>query len=105
MVIEPIKLHVQAKRYLCRYKLYHDLLSNLSKISLKLHGDIMSHEESQKFTSMKFCRDVISLRRYDDDSKKPINKIKKIDDYRDLIISQLLLEKDRKCAVTKAALF
>ena len=79
-VTEPIKLHIQAKRYLCRNKLYYDLLSNPSKISLKLQGAIMSHEESQKFTSMKFCRDVISLRKYDD-RKKRINKIKKIDDY------------------------
>ena len=41
-VTGPIKLHVQAKRYLCRNKSYFDLLSDPSKISLELQGGIMS---------------------------------------------------------------
>ena len=50
-VTEPIKLHVQAKRYLCRNKSYYDLLSDPSKISLELQGGIMDDEKAQKFTS------------------------------------------------------
>ena len=89
-VTEPIKLHVQAKRYLCRNKSYYDFLSNPSKISLELQGGIMDDEESQKFTSLKFYEDAIMLRKYDDDAKTPSVKMKKIDDYRDLITSQLI---------------
>ena len=91
-VTEPIKLHVQAKRYLCRNKSYYDLLSDPSKISLELQGGIMNDEEVQKFTSLKFYKDAIILRKYDDDGKTPNIKMKKIDDYRDLIISQLIKE-------------
>ena len=92
-VTNPIKLHVQAKRYLCRNKSYYDLLSNPSKISLKLQGGIMNDDEAQKFTSLKYYREAIMLRKYDDDGKIPNIKIKKIDDYKDLINSQLINEK------------
>ena len=91
-VTEPIKLHVQAKRYLCRNKSYYDLLSDPSKISLELQGGIMGEEEAQKFTLLKFYKDAIILRKYDDDGKIPNIKMKKIDDYRDLITSQLIKE-------------
>ena len=89
-VIEPIKLHVQAKRYLCRNKLYCNLLSEASKISLELQGGIMNDEEAKKFTSLKFHKEAIMLRKYDDDGKMPNIKIKKIDDYQNLISSQLI---------------
>ena len=89
-IVEPIKLHVQAKRYLCRNNSYFNLLSKASKISLKLQGGIMSDEETKKFTSLKFHKEAIMLRKYDDDGKVPNLKIKKIDYYRDLINSQLI---------------
>ena len=92
-VTEPIKLHVQAKRYLCRNKSYYDLLSYPSKISLELQGGIMDEVEARKFTSLKFYKDAIILRKYDDDGKIPNIKMKKIDEYRDLITSQLINEK------------
>ena len=89
-VVEPIKLHVQAKRYLCRNKSYWNILSKASKISLKLQGDIMTDDETKKFVSLKFHDDAIMLRKYDDDGKKPNIKIKKIEEYRNLINSQLI---------------
>ena len=89
-VTEPIKLHVQAKRYLCRNKSYYDLMSDPSKISLELQGGTMNDDEAQKFTLSKFYKDAITLRKYDDDGKIPNVKVKKIDDYRDLIASQLI---------------
>ena len=91
-VINPIKLHVQAKRYLCRNKSYYDFLSDSSKISLELQGGVMDSEEARKFTSLKYYKDAIILRKYDDDGKIPNIKMKKIDDYRDLITSQLIKE-------------
>ena len=87
--VEPIKLHVQAKRYLCRNKPYWNILSEASKVSLKLQGGSMSDDEAKKFVSLKFHDDAIMLRKYDDDGKIPNIKTKKIEDYRDLIISQL----------------
>ena len=89
-VTEPIKLHVNAKRYLCREKSYYNLLSKASKVSLKLQGDIMTDDETKKFVSLKFHNDAIMLRKYDDDGKKTNIKIKKIEEYRDLISSQLI---------------
>ena len=89
-VIEPIKLHVQAKRYLCRNKSYYELLSDPSKISLELQGGIMKDEEVKNFIRSKFCKDAITLRKYDDEGKMPNIKTKKIEDYRNLINSQLI---------------
>ena len=89
-VSEPIKLHVQAKRYLCRNKSYYGHLSVPSKASLELQGGIMKDNEVKKFTSLKFYKDAINLRMYDDDGKIPNIKMKKIDVYRDLITSQLI---------------
>ena len=77
-VVEPIKLHVLAKRYLSRNKLYFNLLSEPSKISLKLQGGIMSDEEVKKFTLLKFHKEAIILRKYDDNGKAPNIKIKKL---------------------------
>ena len=92
-VAEPIKLHIQAKKYLCRSKRYYDLLSEPSKVSLELQGGTMDDEEARKFTSLKYYKDAIILRKYDDDGKVPNIKMKKIDDYRDLITSQLINKK------------
>ena len=89
-VVEPIRLHVQAKRYLCRDKSYWSALSEASKVSLKLQGGIMSDVETEKFTSLKFHYDAILLRKYDDEGKIPNAKIKKIEEYRNLINSQLI---------------
>ena len=89
-VTEPIKLHVLAKKYLCRKKSYYNILSKASKVSLKLQGGVMTNEEAKKFTSMKFYQDAIKVRMYDDDGKIPNIKLKRIEDYRDLISSQLI---------------
>ena len=63
-VVEPIKLHVQAKRYLCRNQSYWNILSEASKVSLKLQGGIMDDDEAKKFISLKFHDDAILLRKY-----------------------------------------
>ena len=44
-IIEPILLHVDAKRFLARDTKYFNSLSEASKISLKLQGGIMNSEE------------------------------------------------------------
>ena len=89
-VVEPIKLHVQAKRYLCRNNSYWNILSEASKVSLKLQGGIMKDSDAKIFVSSKFHGDAILLRKYDDEGKMPNIKMKKINEYRDLINSQLI---------------
>ena len=89
-IFEPIKLHVQAKRYLCRNKSYWSILSEASKVSLKLQGGIMNDNEAKKFVSLKFHDKAILLRKYDDEGKIQNIKMKKIEDYRNLINSQLI---------------
>ena len=89
-VVEPIRLHVQAKRYLCRKKSYWGALSEASKVSLKLQGGVMSDVETEKFNSLKFHYEAILLRKYDDEGKIPNIKMKKIEEYRNLINSQLI---------------
>ena len=89
-VVEPIRLHVQAKRYLSREKSYWSALSEASKVSLKLQGGVMSDSETEKFTSLKFHCDAILLRKYDDEGKIPNFKMRKIENYRNLINSQLI---------------
>ena len=89
-VLGPIKYHVKAKRYLAREGKYYKLLSNASKISLKLQGGIMSNEEAEIFERNKFFENSIKLRKLDEVAKKPGLKIKSINEYKNLLASKLL---------------
>ena len=51
----------------------------------------MNDAEDKKFTSSKYFNEAIMLRKFDDDGKIPNIKIKKIEDYKELILSQLLV--------------
>ncbi|RXK46797.1 phosphonate degradation HD-domain oxygenase [Aquirufa rosea] len=71
-VTEPIRLHVDAKRYLCtRETGYQDLLSEPSLISLQLQGGAMKEEECQAFEQNPYFQSAIELRKYDDTAKIP----------------------------------
>ena len=89
-IVEPIKYHVLAKRYLARNKKYYNLLSDASKISLKLQGGILNKKESNEFEKIPFFKNTIKLRKFDELAKKTNIKIKSINDYKDLLSSQLL---------------
>ena len=89
-VVEPIKLHVDAKRYLCRDKDYYEHLSYASKISLDLQKGIMKDDEAEKFSKLKYFKDAIKIRQYDDDGKVPDIEMRKIEDYKEIISSQLI---------------
>ena len=89
-VIQPILLHVEAKKYLARDKKYYTTLSKASKISLKLQGGPMSADEINKFEQNKYHKDAIKLRMFDEKAKNKNLKIKKIEDYRELLISKCL---------------
>ena len=53
-IVEPIKYHVLAKRYLARDKKYYKHLSDASKISLKLQGGILNKKESDEILNKIF---------------------------------------------------
>ena len=89
-ILGPIKYHVKAKKYLAREKKYYELLSEASKISLKLQGGAMSKEEAKKFERNKFFENSIKLRKFDEIAKKSGLKIKSINEYRNLLTSKLI---------------
>ena len=88
-IIEPIKYHVQAKRYLARDKNYFELLSEASKISLKLQDGVLNDDESTKFEEQDYFKSTILLRKFDDAAKKTDIKMKSIHDYKKLLTSKL----------------
>ena len=89
-VVDPIKYHVLAKRYLVKEKKYYNSLSDASKISLKLQGGIFNKKESDEFEKIPYFKNSIKLRKFDELAKKTNVKIKSINDYKDLLNSQLL---------------
>lgn len=71
-VVEPIKLHVSAKRYLCTTDSnYFSKLSEASVTSLELQGGTMSAEELTVFESHSYWQDALRLRIWDDLAKDP----------------------------------
>ena len=89
-VVEPIKYHVLAKRYLAKEKKYFNSLSNASKISLNLQGGALNKKESKEFEKKDFFKNSIKLRKFDEVAKRNDIKIKSIIEYKDLLSSQLL---------------
>lgn len=71
-VLEPIRLHVEAKRYLCYVEPgYLVNLSNDSRRSLNLQGGSFDAGQAMDFTAMPGAPDAIRLRRWDDQAKSP----------------------------------
>jgi len=69
-VLEPIKLHVEAKRYLCAVdQHYWDSLSPASKHSLELQGGIFDENQVKAFEDLPYASQATRLRRYDDLAK------------------------------------
>ena len=89
-VVEPIRYHVLAKRYLARNKKYFNFLSEASKISLKLQGGLLSDKESREFKKKKYFKNSILVRKFDEAAKKTNIKMKSIDSYLSLLKSKLL---------------
>ncbi len=71
-VIEPIRLHVAAKRCLCALDpAYHGGLSEASRHSLMLQGGVFSAGQAADFLSQPHAADAVALRRWDDVAKSP----------------------------------
>ena len=69
-VLEPIRLHVAAKRYLVATEPgYSATLSAASILSLSLQGGPMSEAEQRRFEDEPFAPQALLLRRWDDAAK------------------------------------
>ncbi len=70
-VLDPIRLHVAAKRYLCATESdYYDGLSQASKLSLELQGGVYTPIQAASFIAQAGARDAVQLRRWDDQAKR-----------------------------------
>lgn len=85
-VLDPIRLHVAAKRYLCFAEAaYAADLSTASLQSLVLQGGPMSAEEAEAFLALPHAREAIAVRRADDAAKELELTVPALDTYRVLI--------------------
>ena len=88
-IVEPIKHHVMAKRYLARDKKYYNKLSNASTVSLELQGGLLNEKEAKLFEKEEFFKQSIKVRKFDEAAKKVGLKIKDIIQYTDLLKASL----------------
>lgn len=87
-VTEPIRLHVAAKRYLCRVKPeYIRGLSPASIQSLGLQGGPLIDEEAEEFIRFPYSQRAILVRRWDDLAKVPGLATPGLEHYRSLLES------------------
>ena len=71
-VLAPIRLHVDAKRYLCATRPgYYDALSVDSKRSLTLQGGIFEPAMAAAFIAQPYAQDAVDVRLWDDLAKVP----------------------------------
>lgn len=78
-VSEPVRLHVDAKRYLCATDdLYRQQLSDAS---VELQGGPMTETEISGFESLEYAQDALRLRRWDDTAKDTEQKTSRLDDF------------------------
>ncbi|MDC0353707.1 HD domain-containing protein [Candidatus Pelagibacter sp.] len=89
-IVEPIRYHVLAKRYLAKDKKYFNLLSEASKTSLRLQGGILNEEKCSKFETQEYFKSSILLRKFDEAAKKTDIEMKSIHDYQKLLTSKLI---------------
>ena len=87
-VVEPIRQHVAAKRYLCAVKSdYFERLSAASIHTLNLQGGAMNEEEVKEFEKNVYLEQCINLRYWDEDAKDPERVHPAFSYYRSLVES------------------
>jgi phosphonate degradation associated HDIG domain protein len=71
-VVEPVRLHVAAKRYLCAVdEDYFARLSPASRLSLQLQGGPFRPAQAKNFEEHPCFKAAIQLRRWDEEAKIP----------------------------------
>jgi phosphonate degradation associated HDIG domain protein len=85
-VTAPVRMHVDAKRYLCATDVeYLSLLSPASVQSLQLQGGLFSEAEARAFEQQPFAREAVRLRRWDDLAKVPGMRVPDLECYRPIL--------------------
>ena len=89
-VSEPVRLHAQAKRYLCTVEPdYYDCLSPASKFSLEKQGGLMTPAEVQAFQQEPYFESAVALRRWDDQGKDERLSSGEVGGFRDILSTAL----------------
>ena len=87
-VVEPIRQHVAAKRYLCAVQSdYLERLSAASIHTLNLQGGPMNKEEVKEFEKNDYLEQCVKLRYWDEDAKDPERVHRAFSYYRPLVES------------------
>jgi len=87
-VLDPIRLHVAAKRFLCLSDSdYLSALSYASVESLELQGGPMNDAEAEAFLALPHAREAVALRRADDAAKVQGLAVPQLDVYRAILES------------------
>lgn len=85
VVVEPVRLHVAAKRYLCGSDpSYYDKLSEDSRQSLALQGGPMTADEIAAFDRLEHRAAALALRMIDDEAKVPGLPTPGLETYREM---------------------
>ncbi|NWG45234.1 MAG: phosphohydrolase [Alphaproteobacteria bacterium] len=87
-VTEPIRLHVEAKRYLCATRPdYVASLSDGARRALTAQGGPMSPGDVHRFTSLPFSEEAVRLRLWDEAAKVPGRRTRPLADFRPLALA------------------
>jgi phosphonate degradation associated HDIG domain protein len=82
-VVDPVRLHVAAKRYLCAVEPgYAAALSPASQLSLRLQGGPLAPDEAHRFEQEPWFRSAVAVRRWDDAAKVPGLAVPALEHYR-----------------------
>ncbi|MEM1200624.1 MAG: phosphonate degradation HD-domain oxygenase [Pseudomonadota bacterium] len=89
-VTEPVRMHVDAKRYLCATDPdYFAKLSPASVHSLRIQGGPMDEGEAAAFIAQPYAKDAVRLRVWDDTGKDPEMETEPVDHFM-IYVSQCL---------------
>jgi gamma-butyrobetaine dioxygenase len=87
---EPVRLHVDAKRWLCTTApSYRDLLSAASQRTLALQGGLMDAAAQAAFEADPWSSDAVRLRQWDDEAKVPGRVVAGLDHWRPVVAALL----------------
>jgi gamma-butyrobetaine dioxygenase len=85
-VTEPVRLHVDAKRYLCATEPgYRELLSPASVYTLGVQGGPMAAAELAQFAANPHAAGACQVRRWDDAAKDPAAPVPPFEHFREVL--------------------
>jgi [1-hydroxy-2-(trimethylamino)ethyl]phosphonate dioxygenase len=81
-----VRMHADAKRYLCASEpAYLDRLSLGSRHTLRVQGGIMGPEDTARFAAQRWARDAVALRRWDDEAKVVGRRTRSLEEWAELV--------------------